>query len=178
MKTFLSHVAQDLTARFGGNLHDVTIVFPGKRASLFLTQELTETGISPLWEPEYISMDSLFGEFTALEQANPIESICTLLRLMQEIIPEERDQSLDTLWGWGEVILSDFDDIDKHMADARLVLANVYDQHCLEHLDYLTPEQEEALRKFFSNFSPEGNSVIKERFLHVWSHMFTLYGAL
>ena len=178
MKTFLSHVAQDLTARFGGNLHDVTIVFPGKRASLFLTQELTETGISPLWEPEYISMDSLFGEFTDLEQANPIESICTLLRLMQEIIPEERDQSLDTLWGWGEVILSDFDDIDKHMADARLVLANVYDQHCLEHLDYLTPEQEEALRKFFSNFSPEGNSVIKERFLHVWSHMFTLYGAL
>ncbi|MGM9672290.1 MAG: hypothetical protein ACI3XV_01655, partial [Bacteroidaceae bacterium] len=124
MKTFLSHVAQDLTARFGGNLHDVTIVFPGKRASLFLTQELTETGISPLWEPEYISMDSLFREFTALEQANPIESVCTLLRLMQEIIPEERDQSLDTLWGWGEVILSDFDDIDKHMADARLVLAN------------------------------------------------------
>ncbi len=72
MKTFLSHVAQDLTARFGGNLHDVTIVFPGKRASLFLTQELTETGISPLWEPEYISMDSLFGEFTALEQAKAI----------------------------------------------------------------------------------------------------------
>ena len=90
MKTFLSHVAQDLTARFGGNLHDVTIVFPGKRASLFLTQELTETGISPLWEPEYISMDSLFREFTALEQANPIESICTLLRQIGRASCRER----------------------------------------------------------------------------------------
>ena len=75
MKTFLSRVAQDLTVRNGGNLHDATIVYPGKRASLFFSQELTETGISPLWEPEYISMDSLFGEFTALEQAKPLESI-------------------------------------------------------------------------------------------------------
>ena len=35
MNTFLSAVARDLTARFGSNLHDVTVVFPGKRASLF-----------------------------------------------------------------------------------------------------------------------------------------------
>ena len=45
--------------------------------------------------------------------------------------------------GWGEVILSDFDDIDKHMADAQLVLANVYDQHCLDNIDYLTDEQDD-----------------------------------
>lgn len=178
MKTFLSIVARDLINRFGGKLHDVTIVFPGKRASLFLTQELVNTGTSPLWEPEYISMDHLFQEFTTLTQADTIESICTLIRLMQEIIPEEREQSLDQLWGWGEVILSDFDDIDKHMADARLVLANVYDQHCLDNIDYLTPEQEEALNKFFGNFSIEGNTAIKERFLHIWRHMHTLYNSL
>ena len=52
MNTFLSAVARDLTARFGSNLHDVTVVFPGKRASLFLNQELVGTGKSPLWEPE------------------------------------------------------------------------------------------------------------------------------
>ena len=88
MNTFLSAVARDLTARFGSNLHDVTVVFPGKRASLFLTQELVGTGKSPLWEPEYTSMDNLFQTFTPLTQADPIESICTLLRLMQHIIPE------------------------------------------------------------------------------------------
>ncbi len=178
MNTFLSAVARDLTARFGSNLHDVTVVFPGKRASLFLTQELVGTGKSPLWEPEYTSMDNLFQTFTPLTQADPIESICTLLRLMQQIIPEEETQSLDQLWGWGEVILSDFDDIDKHMADAQLVLANVYDQHCLDNIDYLTDEQEEALKRFFSNFSVEGNTAIKERFLHIWSHMYPLYQAL
>ena len=178
MNTFLGAVARDLTSRFGSNLQDVTVVFPGKRASLFLTQELVRTGKSPLWEPEYTSMDRLFQAFTPLAQAEPVETVCTLLRLMRQIIPEEQPQSLDQLWGWGEVILSDFDDIDKHMADARLVLANVYDQHCLEGTDFLTAEQEEALRHFFSNFSSEGNTAIKERFLHVWSHMHDLYKAL
>lgn len=178
MNTFLSAVARDLINRFGCNLQDVTIVFPSKRASLFLTQELVGTGQYPLWEPEYIGLDNLFLAFTTLAQADPIESTCTLLRLMQEIIPEEQMQTLDQLWGWGEVILSDFDDIDKHLADARLVLANVYDQHCLEDADFLTEEQEEALRHFFSNFSVEGNTAIKERFLHVWSHMYDLYNAL
>ena len=119
MNTFLGAVARDLTSRFGSNLQDVTVVFPGKRASLFLTQELVRTGKSPLWEPEYTSMDRLFQAFTPLAQAEPVETVCTLLRLMRQIIPEEQPQSLDQLWGWGEVILSDFDDIDKHMADAR-----------------------------------------------------------
>ena len=29
MKTFLSLVARDLLERFGTNMHDVTVVFPG-----------------------------------------------------------------------------------------------------------------------------------------------------
>lgn len=178
MNTFLSAVARDLTSRFGNNLQDVTIVFPGKRAGLFFTQELARTEQTPLWAPEYTCMDGLFGAFTPLVTADPIEATCTLLKLMQKIIPEEQAQTLDQLWGWGEVILSDFNDIDKHMADARLVLANVYDQHSLESMDFLTPEQEEALQHFFSNFSVEGNTAIKERFLHVWSHMYELYTAL
>lgn len=178
MNTFLSAVAHDLIARFGNNLQDVTVVFPGKRASLFLTQELALTGHTPLWAPQYTCMDRLFAAFTSLRPTDSIEAICTLLRLMQATIPEEQEHALDQLWGWGEVILSDFDDIDKHMADARLVLANVYDQHCLEGIDYLTPEQEEALKRFFSNFSVEGNTALKERFLHVWRHMYTLYTTL
>ena len=176
--TFLSAVANDLTARFGSRLQDVTVVFPGKRASLFLNQELAQTGHTPLWAPEYSSMNSLFQALSPLRIADRIETLCTLLSLMRECIPEEEGRTMDQLWGWGEVILSDFDDIDKHMANAKLVFANVYDQHSLESLDYLTPEQEEALQHFFSNFSIEGNTSIKEKFLHVWSHMYELYTRL
>ena len=39
---FLKDVSQDLLERFGHNLSDVTVVFPGKRARLFMNQYLAQ----------------------------------------------------------------------------------------------------------------------------------------
>ena len=41
MKPFLYHVAQDLIRRYGNNLSGVTIVFPGKRAELYINTFLS-----------------------------------------------------------------------------------------------------------------------------------------
>ena len=40
MKSFLEHVAEDLLSRYGTNLSRVAVVFPNKRASLFLNEHL------------------------------------------------------------------------------------------------------------------------------------------
>ena len=61
MKTFLSLVANDLLKRFGNNMHNVTVVFPGKRASLFLNQELALASDTPVWAPRYITMSGSLG---------------------------------------------------------------------------------------------------------------------
>ena len=38
MKSFLTYVAQDIIQKYGNNLSDIAIVFPNKRASLFLNE--------------------------------------------------------------------------------------------------------------------------------------------
>ena len=181
MKTFLSLVANDLLQRFGTNMHNVTVVFPGKRASLFLNQELALASDTPVWAPRYITMSDLFYSLSPYVKADPIDSIATLYQIFNKTILSEEmqeDYSLDKFWGWGEIILSDFDDIDKHLADAEAIFSNVYELMQLENLDYLTNEQKETLQHFFRNFSTEGNSLIKERFLNVWSQMHTMYAQL
>ena len=178
MKTFLSLVANDLLKRFGNNMHNVTVVFPGKRASLFLNQELALASDTPVWAPRYITMSDLFYSLSPYVKADPIDSIASLYQIFSKTILTEEIQeeySLDKFWGWGEIILSDFDDIDKHLADAEAIFSNVYEQMQLENLDYLTNEQKETLQHFFKNFSAEGNSLIKERFLNVWSKMYQMY---
>ena len=40
MTSFLEHVAADLLSRYGTNLSRVAVVFPNKRASLFLNEHL------------------------------------------------------------------------------------------------------------------------------------------
>jgi len=181
MKTFLSLVAQDLLQRFGTNMHDVTVVFPGKRASLFLNQELALASETPVWAPRYITMSDLFYSLSPYVKADPIDSISALYQIFSKTILTEEMQeeyTLDKFWGWGEIILSDFDDVDKHMADAEAIFLNVYELMELESLDYLTDEQRQTLQHFFQNFSAEGNSQLKERFLNIWSQMYRMYRQL
>ena len=181
MKTFLSLVARDLLQRFGTNMHDVTVVFPGKRASLFLNQELAKASETPVWAPRYITMSDLFYSLSPYVKADPIDSITALYQIFSKTIMNEENQeeyTLDKFWGWGENILSDFDDVDKHLADAEAIFSNVYELMKLESLDYLTDEQKQTLQHFFRNFSTEGNSQLKERFLNIWSQMHNMYKQL
>ena len=51
MKSFLTYVAQDIIQKYGNNLSDLAIVFPNKRASLFLNEQLARLVSHPLWSP-------------------------------------------------------------------------------------------------------------------------------
>ncbi len=177
-QTFLHSVAQDLITRFGTDLKGVTIVFPGKRAGLFLNQELAQCSQQPVWAPRSTTMSQLFCSLSDLHVADPIDSICMIYRIYSHLMENKEVETLDKFWTWAEVILADFDDIDKHMADAESIFRNVYDLHVLDSIDYLTSEQTETLKHFFQHFSVEGNSALKERFLRIWSRMYRLYQEL
>ena len=51
MVSFLEKVAEDLLARYGENLSRVAVVFPNKRASLFLNDHLARLAGRPIWSP-------------------------------------------------------------------------------------------------------------------------------
>ena len=56
MKSFLQYVAEDILRKNGTNLSRITIVFPNKRASLFLNEELARMANQPIWSPSYITI--------------------------------------------------------------------------------------------------------------------------
>ena len=173
MKSFLEHVAEDLLSRYGTNLSRVAVVFPNKRASLFLNEHLARLAGKPIWSPSYITISDLFRSHSSLQVADPILLVCELHRVFTACTGI--DETLDHFYGWGQLLLSDFDDIDKNMAPADKVLANLRDIHELDDTSYLTPEQREMIKRFFSNFSEEHNSELKERFLRLWSKIGDIY---
>ena len=54
MKTFLEHVAADIIRRYGTQLNRIAVVFPNKRASLFLDDALARIAGKPIWSPAYM----------------------------------------------------------------------------------------------------------------------------
>ena len=175
MKTFLEHVAQDIIAKWGTDLSRTAVVFPNKRASLFLNDALARAAGRPLWSPVYITISDLFRRHSTLQVADPIKLVCDLYRAYTDVTGF--DETLDHFYGWGQVLITDFDDIDKNMAEADKVFANLRDIREFDDVSYLTQEQRDIIRKFFSNFSDDHNSLLKERFLRLWSRMGDIYSA-
>lgn len=173
MKSFLTYVAEDIIKKYGTNLSDIVVVFPNKRASLFLNDSLARLSQHPLWSPTYITISDLFRKKSALQIGDPIKLICDLHQSF--VTCTGILESLDHFYGWGQLLLSDFDDIDKNMVDAGKLFANLRDLHELDDLSYLTEEQKRYIQKFFSNFTDNHNSELKKRFLQLWSHFSDIY---
>lgn len=176
MTTFLQYVAASLLERYGTNLSQLVVVFPGKRASLFLDQALAEASATPVWTPTYRTISELFADLSPYTLCDSVESVCRLYRSYANHV--ESPQSLDQFYNWGEILLADFDDIDKQLVDAHQLFTNIHQLHELEDNSYITPEQEKALQSFFRNFSIEQNSELKERFLRLWEHIPAIYDDL
>ncbi len=172
-KTFLEYVAEDIIGKYGTDLSRIAVVFPNKRAALFLNEHLARIAGQPVWSPAYITISDLFRQHTDLKPADPIKLICDIHKSFTKCTGI--DETLDHFYGWGQLLLADFDDIDKNMADADSIFCNLKDIHELDDISYLDDEQKEMLKRFFANFSDDIESELKKRFLSLWSHFDDIY---
>lgn len=171
--TFLEYVAEDIIKKYGTDLSIIAVVFPNKRASLFLNEYLLRHVDKPMWSPAYITISDLFRSHTPLTVADPLKLVCDLYRVYLDVTGAS--ESLDRFFSWGQLMISDFDDIDKNMADADRVFSNVKDIHEMDDISYLTEEQIELLKLFFEHVS--GDTELKKKFFHLWNNLGNIYHA-
>lgn len=165
---------EDLYGRFGGQFQNVTIVFPNKRAGLFANQYLSEIAGQPVWAPRYTTISELFSSLTDKEVPEKIELLIYLYNAYQKSRKEEKVE-FDAFYGWGEVLLSDFQDIDNNMVDAAELFSNISALEAINRLDYLEPGQVEAIKSFFTDFDPDDTNRLHRRFVDMWNSMTEIY---
>lgn len=176
MTPFLKYVAHDIYTRAQGDLAHTVIVFPGKRAGLFFNRFLLEESQGkPLFAPTCLTLDELFGQLTDLRPDDPIRLVCLLHHIFCEATG--RNESIDSFYAWGQLLLSDFDDIDKNLVEARGLFTNLNDYQALASPhEWLTDEQCEVLEKFFDGFRREGgDSDLRANFTRIWEVMEPIY---
>ena len=98
MKTFLEYVAEDIINKYGTNLSHTAVVFPNKRAALFLNEHLVRLAGKPIWSPSYITISELFRRHSQLVTGDSIKLICDLYKTYTEVT--ESDETLDHFYGW------------------------------------------------------------------------------
>ena len=174
MKTFLQEVAHDLYQKTEGDFSHVAVVFPNKRASLFFNECLIRESEHPLWSPAYISISELFRQSSSWQTGDPVKLVCDLYKVFRQVTGSS--EPLDNFYFWGEMLIADFDDADKNLADTDALFSNLKELNALtDNYDFLEEGQKEALAQFFRNFSMDSVTELKQRFISIWDTLGDIY---
>ncbi len=172
MRTFLGEVAEWLYGRYGEGVSSLSLLFSSRRARLFFADALRSIVGRPLWEPSYLTLDDLMLELSGLRCADRIR----LLTELYKVYSRHHTEPFDKFYHWGEMLLSDFDMVDKYLVDASQLFRNISDLKELEaDVGYLTPEQLRIINFWRSVGDDTPLSEQKRRFLEIWRSLGAVY---
>ena len=176
MTPFLYRIAQAFYERYGHDISQLAFVFPNRRSGIFFQKYLAEVAGKPLFSPRVTTINDLMAE---LSPYTTIDRISLLVMLYKRYIElRQSDETFDNFVFWGDMLLGDFDDVDKYMVDARQLYTNIHD---LKEIDefYLTDEQIAIIKRFWGHlFFPSTESENKQQFIQLWQILFDLYTRL
>lgn len=187
MKPFLKQVADHYYLQ--GDISRKCFVFPNRRSMMFFRKHLGDAVSAdpfarPLQAPEMCTINDFFSRMSGLKTADRVTLLLELYECYASLNPKA--ESLDEFIFWGDVILGDFDDVDKYLADPKQIFTNVADFKSIQDsFSYLSERQREALRTFVGHFSdlsgrlavePDSEDPdVKARFLQIWNLLLPLY---
>ncbi len=172
---FLKEVARILLQKYGNNLSSLCVVFPNKRARLFFSHYLGELSDErPVWAPAYRTITELISDLSSLVLTDKIQLIFELFSSYKKI--SGTAENVDDFFYFSEILLADFDDIDKNMVNAADLFRNLADLKSIDYsYAYLSENQLNAIRQFWSSFSGSKSSQTRDDFLRFWDLLLQLY---
>ncbi|MDE6301290.1 MAG: PD-(D/E)XK nuclease family protein [Muribaculaceae bacterium] len=191
---FLEQIARNYTAPERiGSLGDILFIMPNKRSGMFLKHYIQKhAGNTPVFMPRFATMQRLASSMLRIPEASRNELLFMLYNAYIEEVSkaahQERPTEFDRFIFWGDMILSDYDLIDKSLADPAKLYANLSDLHDLQ-ADYLTDEQKEVITRIWgptnmtgqtdSFWFPSGKELAKtdivRKFVSLWEILGPMY---
>ena len=183
MTPFLKQVADHYYNE--GKIEDKCFVFPNRRSMVWFRKHLCSAVKDvPLLAPQMLTINDFFSRVSGVPASDRVRLLLELYDSYKALNPKA--ESLDEFIFWGDVILADFNDVDKYLVDPRQLFANVADFKALQDtFEYLTDIQREAIKGFLSHFNDQSGKLtvdlgtddpdVKGRFLQIWNILYPLY---
>ncbi|MEG2779990.1 MAG: PD-(D/E)XK nuclease family protein [Bacteroidales bacterium] len=176
---FLREVARAYVINETERLGSYAFVFPNRRSMKFfckyIGEEYGKIYGKPLIAPHLITINELFSELSGLTLVDSVEALYILYCNYAKLKPIGVE-SFDEFIHWGDLIIKDFDDIDKYLVDAAQLFTNIKDLKQLDSdFSFLTSKQRTAVESFWRNFLRGNFSDKKDFFASTWDIMYNLY---
>ena len=120
MRPFLDEIAEKLLKKYINNMQDVCVVLPSKRSVVFLKNYLSKRIEKPIFLPEIFSIEEFVVNLSGLDILDNISLQFRLYKDYSEYLGSSAD-SFDDFINWSNILLNDFNDIDRSLGDAKVI---------------------------------------------------------
>lgn len=161
----------------GHQIEHTCFVFPNRRSLVFFRKYLG--GLvreRPLMTPPLYTINDFFYKVYNVHTTDKLRLLLELYDCYKDLNPDA--EPLDEFIFWGDVMLGDFDDVDKYLVDARGLFRNVSEfKEIQDTYEYLSQNQQEAIENFLGHFrdAKHLDQGVKGKFVKLWNILFPLY---
>ena len=174
MNSFLYRIAEVYYRHHPNDISRYSFVFPNRRAGLFFQQYLGQIAGKPIFSPEILTINDCFSMASDWQTADRLSMLFRLYRIF--IQQSGSEESFDSFAFWGEMLLSDFEDVDKYRIDAQQLFSNVTELKEIDRMfNIFSEKQIEAIKQFWKNFIPVTEGKTQEDFIATWKILLPVY---
>src|SRR5687768_15697155 len=114
-EAFLDRLSRGIYEVLGDSVSKAAIIFPNMRPAEYLYYGLAKVIDKPLQPPACFSIDDFVLSHSSLKPADNLQLVLKLYGIYSKYYPQE---SFDKFYQWGQLLLKDYDEIDRYMVDA------------------------------------------------------------
>ena len=121
MRTFLQQIIAELKSDYGKDISELCIVVPTRRAVEFLREAIREEYRESIWAPKMLSIQDFVRGISGREFPETMPLVFELYKVYLDRMREDNAsfyESLESFYAWGEMLVKDFDEIDKYLVNA------------------------------------------------------------
>ena len=151
MSGFLENIANEIVSRHGNDIGHVNIIFPNRRAGLYLKSMIKSKVAGPAWSPAILSFRDLVLQQVKLTLPDPLTLNFKLHSVYNRIM--HRSEPFEEFYYWGQMLLKDFDEVDKYLVNPKILYSDLSKMKETDMVfELLTKEQKELNRRFRRGF--------------------------
>jgi len=172
MDTFIDRVIEEVQSKLSGDLRNLCVVFPTRRACLIFRNRFAAKQTKPVWSPGILGI----GDFVSKHATNPVsEEIPLLLSLFEVYRKHWPDQDFGKFYAWGQMLINDFDEIDKQLNDPSRIFANISELKKIDAAFLPDPSSLKWIQDFIASMDETKLTLIQQRFSNTWNKLRQIY---
>jgi hypothetical protein len=130
MRHFLEETAKKIAERFPGDISELLIVVPTRRACMYMKHYIAQTAGKTFLAPELMPLEEFMYALSDTDLSDTTKLLFEMYEIYRDF--DERNISFEDFTPLGMTLLNDFNAIDRSMSDAESLFSFLSDAESIE----------------------------------------------